>query len=385
MPGAKSEEPIRGTLPSKSLHSGIPTKNKLGHSVCGFSPTVPRGALTSGNYGATPVTINVFLNYRRDSSSGSAGRIFDLLKRCLPDAHVFMDVDSIEPGIDFLEAIDQQIRTSDYFVAVIGPGWSEAQGADGRRRLDDPNDSVRLEIEAALRREIRVVPVLVEGAKMPSANDLPESLGPFARRNAYEIAHHSFVSDVSELSKRIMRSLGIDHEKHNISVEPTRPVSWAETLFSFNGRLSRKNFWICNTVLLSATLAISWLVLSVLGDSLFANSIKRDTLEHQTVTQIALLPFWWSSFAIASKRMKDFNAGAGFLAVLALISVVVIALFFATMMVPKNADDPKAQIVLALGGMTLGALILLCVIWVAIGSIPGTPGPNRYGPEPMTR
>jgi hypothetical protein len=159
------------------------------------------------------MALNVFLNYRRDSSSGSAGRIFDLLDRYLPGARIFMDVDSIEPGIDFMKAIDQQIRTCDYFIAVIGPGWSEAKGADGRRRLDDPNDYVRLEIEAALRREIRVVPVLVEGAKMPSAKDLPESLEEFTRRNAYEIAHHSFASDVSELSKRIMRSLGIDAEK----------------------------------------------------------------------------------------------------------------------------------------------------------------------------
>jgi uncharacterized membrane protein YhaH (DUF805 family) len=296
------------------------------------------------------------------------------LDRHLPDARIFMDVDSIEPGIDFMKAIDQQIRTCDYFIAVIGPGWSEAKGADGRRRLDDPNDYVRLEIEAALRREIRVVPVLVEGAKMPSAKDLPESLEQFTRRNAYEIAHHSFASDVSELSKRIMRSLGIDAEKPNITVDQAQLAPWANKLFSFKGRLSRKDFWIWNAALVAISLAIDSLIRIVLGYSLFAIA----TLEHEIVISIALLPLWWPSLALVSKRMKDFNAGAGFLIGFVLVGVVVMALHFATL--PENVDDPTAQVGLA--GMMSVVFLLYLIILVGIGSVPGTPGPNRYGREP---
>ena len=225
------------------------------------------------------MTVTIFLNYRRGNSSGSAGRLFDVLQQHLPNSKIFMDVDSIEPGIDFITAIEQQLLTCDYFIAVIGPGWADTQDADGGRRLDDPNDNVRLEITAALRREIRVVPVLVEGAKMPSAEDLPEALRPLSRRNAYEITHHSFVDDVRELCNKIKRSLAIEADDHTTTSTTTKQglePSWAEILFSYKGRLSRGKFWVWNAPLLIVTLAIQIPILMVLGDSPFSTIVKEE-------------------------------------------------------------------------------------------------------------
>lgn len=329
------------------------------------------------------MTLNVFLNYRRGSSSGSAGRLFDLLGRSLPDAKVFMDVDSIEPGIDFVKVIDQQISTCDYFIAVIGPGWSEARGEDGQQRLANPNDYVRLEIEAALRRDIRVVPVLVEGAKMPSANGLPESLQPFTRRNAFEIAHHSFASDVSELSTIILQSVGIAPSNKLEHTERTVPVSWADALFSFKGRLSRRSFWALTAKLCLITLFFQSLVLIILQGSLMTATINEHTFRNHLVIQISQLPIWWSSLAIVSKRMKDFNAGVGFSVGVIVMFIIMIAPLLASMLVVQDPSDSVAQVervVLGVAGL-VGAL-LLSIVWIAIGSVPGTPGLNKYGRAP---
>ena len=95
-----------------------------------------------------------------------------------------MDIDGIEPGVDFVKALDEQVAQASAFIAVIGPGWTELKNAEGQRRLDQPNDHVRIEIESALKRDIRVIPVLVDGARMPTENELPDSLKPLSRRNA---------------------------------------------------------------------------------------------------------------------------------------------------------------------------------------------------------
>jgi len=89
---------------------------------------------------------------------------------------VFIDVASIEPGVDFAEVITRAVGSCDVLLAVIGPGWLTAPDEAGQRRLDDPDDLVRLEVEAALARDVRVIPVLVEDATMPRRKDLPEDL-----------------------------------------------------------------------------------------------------------------------------------------------------------------------------------------------------------------
>jgi TIR domain len=109
----------------------------------------------------------IFISYRRQETRHLAGRLYDRLADRFGEDRIFMDVDSIEPGVDFSDAIQQAIGSSDVLLALIGPDWLTATDQDGRRRLDDPDDIVRLEVEAALECGVRVIPVLAEGATMP--------------------------------------------------------------------------------------------------------------------------------------------------------------------------------------------------------------------------
>lgn len=126
--------------------------------------------------------VRVILSYRRSDVGGYAGRLADDLGGVLGPDDVFEDVRAIPPGVDFVDEIERQLERCDAVLAIIGPGWLSATSADGARRLDDSNDLVRLEIEAALRRSIPVVPVLVGGARLPAPSDLPEGLVDLARR-----------------------------------------------------------------------------------------------------------------------------------------------------------------------------------------------------------
>jgi hypothetical protein len=110
-----------------------------------------------------------------------------------------MDVSGIEPGRDFRKAIDQSVATCSLVLAMIGPEWLEWKDALGHRRLDDANDFVRIELASALRRDIPVVPVLVRGAKMPRVEQLPDDLKELAYRNAVELTHARWKSDVQVL------------------------------------------------------------------------------------------------------------------------------------------------------------------------------------------
>jgi hypothetical protein len=149
----------------------------------------------------------IFVSYRRQESSHLAGRLADRLAGHFGEGHVFIDVDTIEPGVDFAEEIFRAVAACKVLLAIIGPSWQTAADDRGRRRLDDPDDIVRLEIEAALARSVRVIPILIEGAVMPSREDLPESLAGLARRNAFLIRHESFRSDVGGLVAAIERAL----------------------------------------------------------------------------------------------------------------------------------------------------------------------------------
>jgi molecular chaperone DnaK len=117
-----------------------------------------------------------------------------------------MDVDAIEPGVDFVEVIIRAVAACDVFLAVIGPDWVTAVDNEGRRRLDNPDDFVRIEITAALERNIRVIPVLVKDAAIPRSADLPDGLKSLVRRNAIEISHSRFDMDADRLIRAIERA-----------------------------------------------------------------------------------------------------------------------------------------------------------------------------------
>jgi len=145
----------------------------------------------------------IFISYRRDDAEGQAGRLFDDLTRYFGEASVFMDVAGIEPGRDFRRVIDEQVASCGVLLAMIGKNWLDAVDESGRRRLEDPTDFVRLETASALRRDIPVVPVLVHGARMPRAEQLPEDLTELAYRNGVELSHARWDSDVQILVKAL--------------------------------------------------------------------------------------------------------------------------------------------------------------------------------------
>jgi hypothetical protein len=142
----------------------------------------------------------IFLSYRRDDSSGYAGRLFDNLSGRFGRERVFMDIETLEPGMDFVAGIDRAIASCGAVIAMIGPNWIKAQDGKGRRRLDDPHDFIRLEITAALDRDVRVIPVLVHNASMPLEQELPEPLRPLCRLQACEISDNRWDFDVGRLA-----------------------------------------------------------------------------------------------------------------------------------------------------------------------------------------
>jgi hypothetical protein len=165
----------------------------------------------------------VFISYRREDSPGHAGRIFDRLRTRLGSGLVFMDVDAIEAGVDFGVAIESAVGSCDALLAVIGPGWVSATGRGGRR-LDDPDDFVRLEIAGALKRDVRVVPVLVDNAEMPVPDDLPDELKPLTRRNALVLRDSRWDADIDELVLTVERLITRHDEAAGKQTTPARFV-----------------------------------------------------------------------------------------------------------------------------------------------------------------
>src|SRR6476646_580200 len=138
-----------------------------------------------------------FISYRREDAAGYAGRLRESLERRIGAHRVFRDVDALLPGQDFVQAIEARLAECRVMLGVIGREWLDARSAGGARRLDDAYDFVRLEIAAGLARpDVLVVPVLVEGAAMPSAVDLPENIRPLARRHAVSIRDETWDADV---------------------------------------------------------------------------------------------------------------------------------------------------------------------------------------------
>jgi len=148
----------------------------------------------------------VFISYRRDDAAGYARAIYEALTERFSRDHIFMDVDTIEPGLPFDEVIRDAVGQSEVLLVLIGPRWL-VPDAEGRSRLEDDRDFVRLEIAAALARNIRVIPVLLDGTPMPAETALPEPLRGLAWRNALEVSNSRFTFDVERLTNVLARVL----------------------------------------------------------------------------------------------------------------------------------------------------------------------------------
>ena len=166
-----------------------------------FSPLISSREITR------PRGVHIFISYRREDTGGYAGRIFDRLSQLLGRERVFMDIDTIEPGIDFADAIQQTVSACNILLVLIGPAWLRSTDVSGHRRLDDPEDLVRLEIATALERAIRIIPVLVEETKMPDADDLPEPLKRLTRRNAIQISNTRWAYNIERIIDIVKRAV----------------------------------------------------------------------------------------------------------------------------------------------------------------------------------
>ncbi len=192
----------------------------------------------------------IFISYRRDDSSGDAGRLYDHLIAHFGKQMVFRDIDTIAPGSDFVRRIEDAVGACQVFLVLIGRSWLTTTGPDGRRRLENPADFVRLELTAALRQGIRMIPLLVQDAQMPRPQELPEPLQELARRNAIKLSDDRWGYDVSRLVAAIEQSVkpqpsgrkhdGADLEQPTVPPPPVprrRRLPWAWWPLSLIGGL----------------------------------------------------------------------------------------------------------------------------------------------------
>jgi len=165
----------------------------------------------------------VFISYRREITAGEARALFNELLEKLGKNSVFMDVDSIALGRDFRSALQRTLESCDLMLVLIGRDWAEVKDEEGRTRLENPGDFVRLEIEAALERDIVVTPILVQGAHMPAPEHLPADIRDLVYRNGFELSHNRWESDVAEMIRR----LDLDVSKASRQVEQSAAAAAA--------------------------------------------------------------------------------------------------------------------------------------------------------------
>jgi hypothetical protein len=186
---------------------------------------------------------HVFVSYRRQDTRYVARLLYERLSERFGSDRIFMDVDSVRAGVDFVKAIEDAVEASDVLLALIGSGWAGAIDETGRRRLDDPTDWVVLELKAALERDIHVIPVLVDDAPMPNLDELPPALVPLVRRNAFRLGYERFVSDAKNL----------------IEIIDDRPQTRRGALAKYRTLMRRRAAHITIAVLVvAATVAAVW-------------------------------------------------------------------------------------------------------------------------------
>ncbi len=152
----------------------------------------------------------VFISYRREITAGEARALFNELLEKLGKNSVFMDVDSIALGRDFRGALQKTLESCDLMLVLIGRDWADVKDEEGRPRLQNPGDFVRLEIEAALKRDIVVTPILVQGAHMPAPEQLPAEIRDLVYRNGFELSHSRWESDFAEMIRRLNLDIAIE-------------------------------------------------------------------------------------------------------------------------------------------------------------------------------
>lgn len=181
----------------------------------------------------------IFVSYRRDDARQAAGRLADNLAEAFGAERIFRDIETIELGVDFAKALHQALNSCVVMLVLIGRNWLDVRGADGTRRLDDPKDWIRQEIVSALQRDIRVVPVLVDGAALPDEKDLPDDLKSLVRRQALELDDSRWKGDLQRLEAMLSKLPGLEP----LPAAPPVPAA-APPAASVPARPNRKKWWI---------------------------------------------------------------------------------------------------------------------------------------------
>jgi hypothetical protein len=165
----------------------------------------------------------IFINYRRDDAISYAGRVYDRISTHFGKERVFMDIDTILPGDDFRQSIDQTCASSAVILALIAKSWATVTDRNGRRRIDNPNDLVRLELKQALTTGVRVIPVLLDDAEIPDPENLPDDLKSIAYRQAIHISSLRFHQDVDRLIEVLEKILAkVDAEQLQSGAGPAQ-------------------------------------------------------------------------------------------------------------------------------------------------------------------
>lgn len=178
----------------------------------------------------------IFISYRRDDSSGHVGRLYDALSAHFGRTRLFFDIDHIAPGQDFVQVLEDSLNRSSVMIVVMGKRWG-GSGKIGARRIDDPGDFVRLEVASGLRRpELKVIPALIQGAKMPGPAALPEELRDLSRRNAIELSDLRWREDIERLIASLERDMATVVPHHGAAdlVRKAREITRVPALPSGN-------------------------------------------------------------------------------------------------------------------------------------------------------
>ena len=197
----------------------------------------------------------IFISYRRSDTQMAAGRLRDALAARFGVASVFRDKEAIRPGYDWVDEIRSALEGDVVVLALLGPQWANSLDVEGRRRLDDPEDSNRMELETALAKKVPVIPVLVEGARLPETDTLPASLRTLTRRNAIPLRDDDWDGDFARLADAL-GSLGFIAAARTPATQQERQL------------LVHQPFWL---------VGIGLVAVAVVGGFFLVSSMKRAT------------------------------------------------------------------------------------------------------------
>ena len=189
----------------------------------------------------------IFISYRRSDSAGHAGRLYDYLKNYFGDERIFFDVDTIKPGTNFEQKLNDELNNSEAVLVLIGNQWFDSKDKGGNRRLDNPHDYVRFEVETAIGKNIIVIPILLQGTQMPSANVLPETLYDLSRRNAIRLNDDHWTSDCNFLAGILKNALNISRSLKERKIRRYRLIvfvlSALVTLLAILSQIYSDDYW----------------------------------------------------------------------------------------------------------------------------------------------